>query len=886
MRNPRRLRVLDSDPTTDPPPKVRPTAPPTVSVRGRKRVVASSSSEDETGLESIAACTQTSTTKAAAEAAEPPCVATSVSRAEHPKPDTSDSGHHVKRMRMQDRVRESLSCSNVSAERQEHARHCGQKPVHQGQCVRTECSGQRLDAHCGHQRRETEVALRKQNISGGSRRLQLADSDAETSEDDKDVNLTVQRSPVRTRSNRLAGSLEGQQDGDLECTKADLLADSGAETSGDDSDWMGQKEPAAGHSSCKHRTMTHLGTDDDPEIPSWEHDLSGRSRAGRAQDDEEALRAAFSHAPCTAAELRQLPSACFLHGQPVFDGQGRVNLHLLAGTFLQLASSPSTVDAEARHVGWLARRACSLGLVTDRELARGRINRRCHNPRRKRAAPGQKQRVVLAEEKELCFPTHAPQKKIDAGNDVSLFDEAEDDVRRFMRHKQTVMELRSLNSSRRARIASRESHRLDLHEVRDKVMAPSLSFDWEARHEEESEDDEGPSGLEVGAPVNSSNRDHRRTLLREQIHTTVSRLRARELVADSGGSTLQSSLETPEQGEQRDAAACGTAEPGEGRREDDEMDEMDEVVTATKLRRYRRMLPEDAEDSTAVLGHDKAMAALLPDRAGPPKTKRQTSLLELFQVDMGTCLGELSAATGADHTGKHDVDPLKTQDASAQDGNSVGGQAKAGAGNGRDLEHHDAQADAEAVACHNRLRRLPVATDCLHDLASSSTNAPGSNVEADSDSESESGSAYIDGDTDTELSQCSWMAKDDQNLDDDEYRSERRRVQLLRKRRIEALRRERRLRLEVEDVQDLGDDKKRALRLGIATMRNEERQRLKDIISHEATCTSGPVVVRPSLLGQRGGEEEEAAGLFCPVGTRTSKICFVHKLPGTSALYS
>merc|ERR1712141_114414 len=102
--------------------------------------------------------------------------------------------------------------------------------------------------------------------------------------------------------------------------------------------------------------------------------------------------------------------------------------------------------------------------------------------------------------------------------------------------------------------------------------------------------------------------------------------------------------------------------------------------------------------------------------------------------------------------------------------------------------------------------------------------------------------------------------------DVDECRSERRRLWLLKRRRLEALRRERRLRLEVEDAQEMSDDRKRALHLGIATMRNEERQRLKDIISHEATPAVAPGVVRSSLLGRRGGEEEEVAGLFCPVG--------------------
>jgi len=656
--------------------------------------------------------------------------------------------------------------------------------------------------------------------------------------------------------------------------------------------------------------MIHLGTDHDPEIPKWEQDLNNRSKAGCATANDDALRAAFSRARCTATELRQLPPTCLLHGQPVFDGHGRVNLHLLAGAFLQLASSLSTVDAEARQVGWLARRACSLGLVTARELARGRMSTRCHSQHRKRDAPLRKQRIVLAEEKELSFPAHVPQKQVDTGNDGSLFHEPEDDVQRFMRHKQAVMELRSKNLSRRAQLVSQDSHRLDLHEVRDKVMAPSLSFDWEERREEESEGDEGPDGLEVGVPVNHSNRDHRRNLFRDQMHMSVSRLRAMELVAGSAGATLQSSLDAPRQGEQHDAAACGSEAAAAVKtvicQEDEDQDEAeDEAATATKLRRYRRMLPEDTEDSftnPGACGHDRASVVTPPSphqATCPPKKKRQTLLLDLFrQARTGACTSELSAPSNTDPAGKDDVARLKNDDVSADavDANLMGHHdVKANAEDGSDLENLDAQADMEAIACHTRLTRLlplPVETDCLHaEMASSSTQAPGSSMDADSDCKSESAAPsddHADGNSDAEDSLCSWMAKDEQNLgEQDECRSESRCLRLLRRRRLEALRRQRRLRLEVEDAQEMSDDKTRALHLGIATMKDEERQRLKDILSTEATPAAAPGVVRRSLLGQRGGEEEEAAGLFCPVRSRTSKISFFAQKPQvTSSVHS
>lgn len=897
------------------PPQGRPTTPLVANARSRRRMIASSS-EDEKGPEPAAAAagTQASINGAAAVAAAAPFSAGAVDSVEKRLANRSVAdGHQKKRMRGQGRVKESSSSSDASAEPRSSTQHAVEEPVRQQRRVRIVCSGQCPDAESKHQRREIEVTSHKLGAGGGSRGLQLADSDAENSGDSTVVSSIVQRSQLQIRSGKLTGDVAGRRGGvsaggDL--AGMDLLADSGAETSGDDdAGWIAQQESTARRNSRGCRTITDLGTDHDPEIPSWEQDLNTRSRAGCATGDDKALRAAFSREACTAAELRHLPPKCFLHGQPVFDGHGLVNLHLLAGAFLQLASSLSTADVEARQVGWLARRACSLGLVTARELARGRVSTRCHNQRRERAASLREQRIVLAEEKELCFPAHVSQKKADIGNDGSLFREPEDDVQRFMRHKQAVMELRSLNSSRRARMASQESHRLDLHEIRDKVMAPSLSFDWEERREEESEGDEGPSGLEVDAPVNRSNRDHRRSLFRDQIHMSVSRLRAMELVSSSGGAPLQSNLEAPQQGEQHDVALCGSEAAAGGEtaicKEEGEEDEAEEeAVTATKLRRYRRMLPEDTEESctnTAVLGHDEATVVTPPSphqATGPPKKKRQTLLLDLFrQAERGACAGELSVASGADRAIKEHPDPSKKRAASAdaENVNPMGDEdVEVDAENGNDLEKQD-EADTEANACYTRLTRirpLAVGTDCLHaDMASSSTQAPGSSMEADSDCRSESADPSgdpADSNRDEEGSQCSWMAGDEQNLEDrDECRSERQRLRLLKRRRLEALRRERRLRLEVEDAQEMNDDKKRALHLGIATMRNEERQRLKDIISHQATPAAAPGVVRSSLLGQRGGEEEEAAGLFCPVGTRTGKIlCFAQRLPGTSAVHS
>lgn len=394
------------------------------------------------------------------------------------------------------------------------------------------------------------------------------------------------------------------------------FADSGAETSGSDSD--GLRRSMRSSEITGRRLASEIGTDNDPEVDDWKRDLESRYTANDGLDQ----RDAFSQAACGAAELRQLSPICFLGGWPIFDAEGKVNLNLLLGAFKQLRALPESCrEAAARHIGWLARKACSMDLVSARELARGRVNSRRTGKARARPAPEERQ-PALAAERELCFPVRSlPQKrKAVATDEDAVFDDAEEDAQRFMRRKQAVMDLRSLNTSRQAQIASLSSRNVNLQKVRDTLMGPSLSFDWNGRPED-SDEDFGGITLEVDVPTNHIHRDSRRDLFKDQIQQSVSRLLAKELVPDGTGITEVA----PAACEEEDPAACEdehvpfgagvpighTSDQGEASALGCSPGSEEEQLVAP-VRRCRRIVEEDPAEGGASENVDAACLCGIP----------------------------------------------------------------------------------------------------------------------------------------------------------------------------------------------------------------------------------------------------------------------------------
>lgn len=307
------------------------------------------------------------------------------------------------------------------------------------------------------------------------------------------------------------------------------VADSDAEDdyqpcSGSGSDYQ-PTPPAEGRG---RRGLACLGTSADPEVPDWGVGLEER------RDANGDLRTAFSNARVLAADIRRLPGASFLSGRPVFDSRGKVNIHLLLAAHRELVlASTGELDADARHIGYLARRACGLGLVSQDQVRHGRTKGSQRQDRGDRPA-----RVLTGAEDELRFPSRpqAQKRSAPASQDgADLFGDAEDDFERCVKRRQAMIDLVTRNNSRRAAVMhSVSSDSLDIGKVRDQLLAPKLSFDLSERDPGDGDSDDGGLGLEIQMPATSvasgARAGAKRGLLRQQLLQSLSKRRAHDLV--------------------------------------------------------------------------------------------------------------------------------------------------------------------------------------------------------------------------------------------------------------------------------------------------------------------------------------------------------------------
>uniref|UniRef100_A0A7S4WAY9 Uncharacterized protein n=1 Tax=Alexandrium monilatum TaxID=311494 RepID=A0A7S4WAY9_9DINO len=596
------------------------------------------------------------------------------------------------------------------------------------------------------------------------------------------------------------------------------VADSDAESSAADS-----AVSTARTSKAFRATVGELGADNDPEVGEWERDLEGR----RAPVEGEDPGTAFSKALCSASEIRRLPRASRLAGQPVFDAAGRVNLHLLLGAYCLLRAKPcQDTGSEVRHLGWLARRARDLGLVSSRDLKRGRASRRrCCADGAAAADPRPRHRepeCVLAEERELRFPSRPGQRRCVAAEGDSLFSDVEDDVERFKRRKKAVMDLRSLNNNRQTRIGSFSSHNVNLRGVRDTVSAPSLSFDWNGFEEDSDEGQGGPS-LEVDVPVNHLHRDSRRDLFKEEIHRSVSRILVQDLAP---GENEQKEEEQEE--EERKAG----------------LEEEPSPAPATRRRRRRRTVAEDNGDAEE---EDEEEAPALDGDDTP-------NVLQHEKLGPSPPPGDGPAeATGAG------------VDGGAGQASSVG-------------------VEVEEPRSFSRLRHasVPCAVEGLERTAASSDDEGGGGNAGITPRACETGERMVE-EADAEDaagSDCSWIAEERggsvQTL-------RRQRLLDLKRRHRQAQRHARSLRFEVQDAEELaGDATARLLCLGTATMSEEDRLRWKTVVpglraglSDGIEVGHGSNVAAPTrrLLGLR--HEDECSHLYSFAGAGSRKISFM-----------
>jgi len=247
--------------------------------------------------------------------------------------------------------------------------------------------------------------------------------------------------------------------------------------------------------------MDEIGNDDDPEVPRWEEDLEIRR-----QPDME-LRTAFSMKALSAKEIRGLGQECYLLGLPIFDLNTRINSSLLLGAYHQLRKRPECCwSEEARHIGWLARQAERLGVVSHQELRRGRVLR--GNLKEKDDAD---RRLFVVAETRLRFPTRPksnvsktdklPRSQADC-DDEGLFSDAEDEMEKILKRKQTMATLRARHLARKVSIRTNSNSSLNVEKAVNDLLAPSLSFDFIGEADKmPMDDDEDDDLLEVTVPT-------------------------------------------------------------------------------------------------------------------------------------------------------------------------------------------------------------------------------------------------------------------------------------------------------------------------------------------------------------------------------------------------
>lgn len=277
---------------------------------------------------------------------------------------------------------------------------------------------------------------------------------------------------------------------------------------------------------------------DETDADAWAARLKGLQDKG--VDD---LRTSFSLKECS---LRGLRAHLFFRGlcpqeggMPLHDEEGKVNLHFLLSTYSAARklrkkrregndTLDEVPDADYLHLKWLVRQAVELQAVDLGEVRRGKISgkrmdairksgmyslRLARNLARKDKAGAAEQAVV----EEPKFKEHVVTK----------------DDEEIEKHRQR---LRERASNVKGEIGVQSSHDVDLQQMQEALMAPTLTFDWEQGAEEE---DDGVThtwgGLEVEAPDNGQPQS-RRDLFKDHLRRSMSFNQAKSLAVGRASS--------------------------------------------------------------------------------------------------------------------------------------------------------------------------------------------------------------------------------------------------------------------------------------------------------------------------------------------------------------
>lgn len=233
---------------------------------------------------------------------------------------------------------------------------------------------------------------------------------------------------------------------------------------------------------------------------AWEADIAGRVD----KKHPDCPTTAFSIKPCAPSSIRTLKAECFLGkkrpeegGLPLIDADGLVNVHFLLGTYKQLQKlkerrqrgdkTGDDVDkADRAYMKWMIIKALKLRVISKQEMSQGRVNQ----ARMKQAQKSQKWSLSrganLVDHSDVKEDELTPDLQFKGAQRPANFKEISERNRAQL--KQSI-------ESRQKAISVVSSSNVDMEDMQSRLMAPSMSFDWE---EKGSDDEENM--LEVDMP--------------------------------------------------------------------------------------------------------------------------------------------------------------------------------------------------------------------------------------------------------------------------------------------------------------------------------------------------------------------------------------------------
>jgi len=288
--------------------------------------------------------------------------------------------------------------------------------------------------------------------------------------------------------------------------------------------------------------MMDDGSDEEPtetQVKQWEQDL--RSRCDPGSSD---VRTAFSIKVCPPSMIRRLATECFLGcrrpeagGCVLIDNERKINLHFLLSSWTSHQRIKVRASRGDRNINmlsegdraflkWLVKLARRENLVSPQELKRGRIAAKRIEAIRKSgtfsmtlkknladndADSGDEQLLQMAGSTSMLSEVKFP-KRSDEAEEVA-FDPAA--------AKRQLEKLRTLVDCRQHQASIASSVGNDIHTMRDKLLAPTLSFDWQD-NANDSDNEESWGGLQVGIPSEEKCGDSKRDILINQLRKSVS----------------------------------------------------------------------------------------------------------------------------------------------------------------------------------------------------------------------------------------------------------------------------------------------------------------------------------------------------------------------------